>query len=111
LQQSRRDRRAGFRKLRIGTAYNQSLLGAGTDDAEQLLLSLPILVNIALDPYTGLVVDKTAIVSAVGNVQVATSEHAAFQADSVAIRATWRFGHSVVRPERIGKFTSAHSGS
>ena len=102
---------AEFRKLRIGTAYNQSLLGAGTEDAAQLLLSLPVLVNIALDAYTGLVVDKNAVIAAVGNVQVATSEHAAFQSDAIAVRATWRFGHAVVRPERIGKFTIAQPGS
>jgi hypothetical protein len=55
--------------------------------------------------FSGLVIDKTAVVSAVGPVRVATSEHAFFSADSIAIRCTWRFGANVVKPNRIGKFT------
>lgn len=39
---------ASFRKMKVGSAYNQSLLGAGTEDAQQLLLSLPVLVNRAI---------------------------------------------------------------
>ena len=54
---------------------------------------------------TGLVIDKSAIVSAVGEVMVAQSEHAYFDSDSIALRCTWRFGANVVRPDRIGKFT------
>jgi hypothetical protein len=30
-----------------------------------------------------------------------------FSSDSVALRATWRIGHAVVRPTRIGTFTIA----
>ena len=54
-----------------------------------------------------MVVDKSAIVSAVGAVMVAQSEHAYFSSDSIALRGTWRFGQNIVRPERIGKFTIA----
>jgi hypothetical protein len=61
--------------------------------------------------YTGLVVDRNAVVSAVGQVKVANSEHAAFAADSVLLRATWRIGHVGVRPNRIGVFTIAGGGS
>ena len=102
---------AELRKLKVGASYNQSLLGAGTTDAKPMLLSLPVLVNPAMEAHTGLVVDQTAIVSAVGGVQVANSEHALFEYDSVLLRATWRFGHVVVRPDRIGKFTVAAAGS
>jgi hypothetical protein len=87
---------AGFRKLKVGASYNQSLLGAGTTDAVERLLSLPVLVNRAVPDYTGVVVDRNAVVSAVGPVMVATSEHQYFPSDSVALRATWRFGHVVV---------------
>lgn len=100
-----------LRKLKVANAYNQNLLGAGTTDAQQLLLSLPVIVNPAVPDYTGLVIDRNAIVSAVGPVKVANSEHAAFVADSVLLRATWRFGHAVVRPDRLGTFTIAAAGS
>jgi hypothetical protein len=55
---------AEFRKLKVGATYNASLIGAGTSDAQQLLLSLPVLVNVGVPDYTGVVVDRTAIVSA-----------------------------------------------
>ena len=42
---------------------------------------------------------------AVGPVEVATSEHAFFGTDSIAVRCIWRFGANVVKPNRIGKFT------
>lgn len=102
---------AAFRKLKTGEAYNSTLLGAGTTDAQTLLLSLPVIVNVALPAYTGLVIDRNAVVSAVGPVNVATSSDVYFDSDSVGLRATWRVGHAVVRPDRIGKFTIAGSGS
>jgi Phage capsid family len=81
-------------------------LRTGTGDASSLL-DLPVLVSSALTAGTGMVVDKSAIVSAVGQVMVAQSEHAYFSSDSIALRCTWRFGQNIVRPERIGKFTVA----
>lgn len=99
---------ARLRKLKVGgVEVNESLLGAGTTDAVPMLLSLPVLVNIAVPTGVGFVVDQTAIVSAVGDVRIANSEHEYFSSDSVSLRATWRIGHAVVRPERIGKFTIA----
>ena len=100
-----------LRKLKTAASYNQSLLGAGTSDAARMLLSLPVIVDAAVTDYTGLVVDRNAIVSAVGSVKVATSEHQYFSSDSVLLRATWRFGHVIVRPDRIGKFTITPAGS
>ena len=102
---------AAFRKLRTGTELNSSLLGAGTEDAQQLLLSLPIIVSVAVPALTGFVIDKTAVVSAYGEVQVNTSDHQFFTSDSVAVRCTSHVGHNVVRPNRIGTFTIAGGGS
>lgn len=103
---------AQFRKLKVGGSNtNESLLGAGTSDAAQLLLSLPVLVNVAVPDYSGVVIDRAAVVSATGTVSIATSSDLYFDSDSIAIRATWRIGHAVVRPERIGKFTIAQPGS
>jgi HK97 family phage major capsid protein len=81
-------------------------LRTGTGDASSLL-DLPVLVSSALTAGNEMVVDKSPIVSAVGAVMVAQSEHAYFSSDTIALRCTWRFGQNIVRPERIGKFTIA----
>ena len=84
---------AELRKLKTGNTFNSSLLGAGTTDDTTMLLSLPVIVDPAMPDYSGVVVDQRAIVSAVGQMKVATSEHQYFSSDSVLLRATWRFGH------------------
>ena len=99
------------RKLKVAADWNSTLLGAGTNDVQQLLFSLPVIVNRAVPDYTGLVVDRTAIVSAVGNVSVAFSDQAYFTSDSIAVRATFRTGHVVVHPERCGTFSITAPGS
>jgi HK97 family phage major capsid protein len=96
---------AAFRKLKVAETYNESLLGAGTTDALPMLLSLPVLRSRFIPEHSGLVVDRTAIASAVGPVRVSQSEHAAFKADATVVKATWRIGWNLVRPERIGRFT------
>ncbi|ORW23670.1 major capsid protein [Mycolicibacter nonchromogenicus] len=97
---------ASLRKLKKGgDEINASLLGAGVTDARPLLLSLPVLRSRWLPAGTGLVADRSQIVSAVGPVEVAVSEHAAFASHAVQMRATWSVGWTVVRPDRLGKFT------
>lgn len=96
---------AEFRKLKTGTDRNLSLLGAGTTDAQAMLLSLPVVVNVAVPEGQGFVIDRNAIMSAVGSLKIAQSDQRYFESDSVGVRATWRLGHAVVRPERIGTFT------
>lgn len=96
---------ARLRKFKTASGAEVSLLGAGTTDAARYLLDLPVIVTPAMPTATGLVVDDTAVVSAVGDVRVAVSEHLFFKSDSVALRCTFRFGQNVVRPDRIGKFT------
>lgn len=96
---------ANLRKLKTATGSAANLLGAGTNDAQRMLLDVPVLVTPAMPAGTGLVVDKTAVVSAVGSVLVATSQDVYFNSDSIGLRCTFRFGQNVVRPERLGKFT------
>lgn len=96
---------AALRKLKTQTGSEVSLLGAGTLDAQPFLLGVPVVVSNAMPANTGLAVDSTAIMAAYGQVQVASSEHAFFDSDSIALRSTFRLGWSVVKPERIGKFT------
>jgi len=101
-----------LRKLKTNdTDSNESLVGAGVTDAQPLLLSLPVLVNREMPSYRGLLIDRTAVVSAVGQVYVAVSEHRYFEYDSQMLRITWRIGQNVVRPDRCGKFTVAAPGS
>ena len=103
---------AELRKLKqSSTANNVSLLGAGTTDATPMLLSLPVIVNRDVSALSGVVLDRSAVVSAVGPVNVAVDNSVFFTSDSVALRATWRIGFNVVRPDRIAKFTVAASGS
>lgn len=96
---------ASLMKLKTATGANTGLLGAGTNDAQRMLLDLPVTVSAAMSANTGLVIDKSAIVSALGTVNVATSDQVFFNSDSIGLRATWRIGHNIVKPERIGSFT------
>jgi len=96
---------ASLRKFKTGIGSNQSLLGAGGSDAQRALLDLPVIVSGAMSAGTGLVLDRSAIASAVGTVQVATSEHVYFNSDGVALRCTWRIGWNAVHPDRLGTFT------
>lgn len=98
---------ASLRKFKTGTGSAQSLLGAGSSDSVRSLLDLPVLVTPAMTAGTGLVIDKSAVVSAVGAVTLAQSEHVYFSSDSIALRCTFRFGANVVRPDRVGTFTVA----
>lgn len=96
---------AGVRKFKQGTGSAASLLGAGTADTVPMLLGVPVLVTSALPANTGMMLDRNAIVSAVGDVLVSVSQDVYFAHDSVGLRATWRIGSSAVHPDRIGKFT------
>lgn len=96
---------ASLRKFKIGDTYNGALLGVGAIDAQRFLLDLPVIIDPSVPTNKGMVVDKNAIVSAVGPVNVAISDQVYFAADSVGLRCTWRFGQNVVHPNRIGKFT------
>lgn len=94
-----------LRKMKATAGSAQTLLGAGAADATATLLGIPVRVVGAMPADAGLVVDRSAIVSAVGPVTVATSNDVFFTSDSVALRATWRIGQAVVRPARIGSFS------
>lgn len=98
---------AALRKLKTGTASNQSLIGAGVQDAALTLLGLPVIVSPAVPNLSGVVIDQNEVSAAYGDIQTAVSTDAYFTSDSVAVRATWRVGHVVPRPNRIGTFTVA----
>lgn len=96
---------AEVRKIKDETQSARSLIGAGVEDAQPRLLNVPVIVTQALPDTNALAVDKTAIVSAAGPVLVARSQHVYFSSDSMGLRCTWRFGATVVHPNRIAFFT------
>lgn len=98
---------AAIRKLKTADTSNQTLLGAGTSDATRLLLDTPVLVNKAIPAGSGLIVDKQDIVSAYGDVMANTSDHLYFASDRVALRIMFRFGATIVHPERHATFSIA----
>lgn len=103
---------ANLRNLKVLTSGSaQPLLGAGTEDLTPRLFNLPIIVNRFVPAYGALLIDQSAIVSAVGPVQVSVSEHTYFSSDSIALRATWRIGWNAVRPSWVGKFHLTVLGS
>ncbi|MGP3708773.1 phage major capsid protein [Gordonia paraffinivorans] len=102
---------AALRRLKTSDISNESLLGSGTDDAAPRILGVPVLVNNAVPAGEGLLIDRSAIASGVGEVEVASSDQQYFSSDSIAVRAVWRLGHAVVRPDRIGFFGVGDLGS
>ena len=92
-------------KLRKATGSNEGLLSGANDALTFPLLGTQVSVSNAMPASTGLVIDPAAIVSAYSQVEIASSDQAYFTSDSVAVRATVRVGHTVVRPARLGKFT------
>lgn len=102
---------AELAKLKTEASSNQSLIGAGVTAGELTLLGLPVVKNRFVTAGAGLVIDRAAVISAVGPIRVDTSSDSAFSSDAVQIRCTWRIGWNVVRPERIGTFTVAGAGS
>ena len=94
-----------LRKFKVGTSRNDTLLGAGTADMEKRLLGIPVLTTAAVPAGSLLILDRSAIVSAVGGVEVAVSDQVYFNSDSVGVRCTWRFGSNLVRPNRVAKLT------
>lgn len=98
---------AAVRRLKTANDSNVSLVGAGTNDAVPMLLGVPLVITAAMPAGQGLVLDSRAVVSAVGPVEVETSEHRYFEYRDVGLVAQWRIGQAVVRPDRIGTFTVA----
>jgi HK97 family phage major capsid protein len=90
-------------KLKRESTSNESLVGARTESAEQLLLSTPVTVTPELAATDVVVLNKLRVLSAYGNVDIATSEDYYFNSDSVALRATLRFGVVVAKPGAVVK--------
>jgi HK97 family phage major capsid protein len=87
--------------LKTGTGSNQNLV------TEPMLNGLPVLVSNAMPADTILIGSRTAIVSAVGKVNVSRSEHYAFSRDGLAVRVDFRSGWALMRADRLVKISTA----
>ncbi len=96
---------ASLRKFKAQTGSALTILGTGANDAAPMLLGVPIVINKALAAGSGLIVDATDIVAAVGPVYVTQSSEVYFTSDSMGLRVTFRFGARVVHPDRHARFT------
>lgn len=96
---------ATLSKLPVASGSNQSLLADVHDAAQRTLAGVPVIVHPAVTAGTALMLDKSEIVAAYGQLQLARSDDAFFQMDAVGIRATWRIGWGIVRTERLQKLT------
>ena len=100
---------AKLARLPVATGSNQSLLADAHDAAARSLAGVPVVVHSAVAAGTALMLDRSEIVAAYGQLELARSEDAFFTYDAVAIRATWRIGWNIVRPARLQKLTIAAS--
>ena len=79
--------------------------GLPTEATPRQLLGVPVTVSNQMPKDELLLVDKSAIFSSVGTVDVARSDDAAFTSDSVLLRATWRIGWTIADPSKVKLLT------
>lgn len=96
---------AHLSKMPTADGSNQSLLANVHEAGQRSLGGVEVIVHSAVTEGTALVLDKTEVVAAYGQLDLARSDDAFFTMDAVAIRATWRIGWGVVRPARLQKLT------
>lgn len=96
---------AYVRKLRKGTGSNEYQLGAGVEVGPPYLLGMPVYVKKSMPENKIIVLDRSQVLSAYGDVQVARSDDFYFGSDNVALRATFRFGVGVLDPQAVQVLT------
>lgn len=100
---------AKLSKIKTVTGSNVSLLSDAHTAALRALAGVPVIAHKAMTVGSALLLDQSEIAAALGGVMLARSDDAFFTSDSVAVRATWRIGWSVVRASRLQKLTVAAS--
>lgn len=99
------DSYATISKLKMSDGSNASLVGAGVDAPQRSLLGLPVITTPSMPDSSMLVLDRAAVLSAYGQVEVATSEDRYFDSDSLGVRVTFRFGQKLVDAARVVEVT------
>lgn len=103
---------ADLSTLKSASGSNQSLLGAGVEAGVRSVLGVPVVVTNQAEAGTLVVIDKTAIVSAVGPIRLVRSDDAFFTLDVAAIKIAWRIGWSLMHPDRLVSLTTpSYEGS
>lgn len=92
-----------LRALKTATGSAQPLLGAPADQTERRLFGVPVIVSAQAAPGSLLVVDRSEIIAAAGELRLAVSEGVYFGSDSYGVRLTWRMGWNVIHPNRLAK--------
>ncbi|WP_457171554.1 phage major capsid protein [Mycobacteroides abscessus] len=88
----------GWANLNIqkkSTGSNESLLGSGAEATERRLKGVQVIVTSSMPILTMAVLDRRRVLSAVGPVLAATSEHAEFTSENIVARMSIRFGIEV----------------
>lgn len=89
-------------KLKQSDTSAVSLLAGDPGQApKRQMLGLELRTNAHMPAGTAFMIDKNAVVSAHGTVQVAKSEHSKFSSDSVQVRETFRYGVIVAEADRV----------
>ena len=88
-------------KLKETDGSNKSLLGDGSEATERRLKGLPVAVAATVPDDLRLVVDRRAILSAYGSLQLGVSLQVGFRKDTIVTRLTWRIGAVIAHPERV----------
>lgn len=96
---------ATLRKLKTGEGSHASLLGAAADDIQPRVLGVPVYRSAAARQGTLLVVDPTAVASAISNATISVDTSRYFEYDASAVRGTIRLGASLVREGRAVTLT------
>jgi len=96
---------AYLRKLKKGTGSEENLLGAGVEVGPPYVLGMPVYVKKSMPENKIVVLDRSQVLSAYGDVQVARSDEFYFGSDNVALRATFRFGVGVLEPQAVQVLT------
>lgn len=92
---------AYLRKFKTGTESEVPLLGAGTAAGPRTVLDLPVITRAAVPEDVILIIDKNQILTAYNEVLVARDDSYFFNSDSVALRATFRWGVSLNHPDAV----------
>lgn len=102
---------AAITKLKAATDSNVSLVGAGVDAAQRQLLGVTVYVDRDVPVDSLIVADRAAILSAYGNIEIATSQDYLFGDHAVAIRSVFRFGAKVADVGRVVQIAVPVPGS
>lgn len=92
-----------LRKLKTTTGSAQLLLGNPADQTERRLFGVEVIVSANMPEGSVLVIDSKNVLSSSGPITLTQSGDFYFDRDAIAYRVTWRFGWTVVHPDRLAK--------